>query len=368
MKLLIKILAWNILLLMTGVVLVELIFGDWLFEDPFRKLHVYTQIDREYTLDGLYPGVESIRYTRDKYGLRGSYPSPERIGILTVGGSTTDQAYLSDGDTWQDVLAQALADKGYSVPVVNAGIDGHSSRGHLKNFEWWFPRIPDFAPSCIMYYIGINDIFVDSEFDKGWRGIAIEKSVSYRIYSIVRGALLARKYDIGHNRIDFGAVRWTERPLASPSEYEAVFRDRLEAYRDRVRSLVEQTRALGAMPVFITQQMRMFQRDDSRVMGIDEVFNFHGYRFNGVDFYYILELFNDVVRSECSKIGILCIDLAADLILTNGDYYDYMHNTPAGAQKIGRFLADQLADIPDFRDEVLKQPGGGAIDGVVPDN
>ena len=357
MKRFIQILAWNLLLLAAGLVLLELAFGGWIREDPFRKLHVPTHIDREYALDGLYPGPDSIRYTRDRYGLRGTYASPGEIGILTVGGSTTDQAYVTDGETWQDVLARDLEDKGYPVSVVNAGVDGHSTHGHLKNFEWWFPRIPGFAPRCILYYIGINDIFADTPpyaADRGWRGAVVEKSVSYRIYRILQGALLARKYDIGHGRIDFDAMRWTDKPLASPAVYDAVFKDRLAAYAERVRALIEKTRALGALPVFATQQTRMFRRDGGRVTGVELDFEFHGHRFNGVDRYHILEMYNDVVRRVCRETGTPCIDLADGLALTDSDFYDFMHNTPAGARKIGDFLAEKLAAIPAFRDRISR--------------
>ncbi|MEF2230154.1 MAG: GDSL-type esterase/lipase family protein [Pseudodesulfovibrio sp.] len=357
MKRFIHILAWNLLLLAAGLVCLELAFGGWIREDPFRKLHVPTHIDREYALKGLYPGPDTILYTRDRYGLRGAYPSPDRIDILTVGGSTTDQAYIADGETWQDDLAKALGDKGYPACVVNAGIDGHSTHGHLKNFEWWFPRIPGFAPRCILYYTGINDIFAETppyEADRGWRGLVVEKSISYRIYRILRGALLARKYDIGHGRVDFAAQRWTDQPLASPAVYDEVFRDRLAAYSGRVRALIEKTRALGALPVFVTQQTRMFRRDGGRVTGIEDAFEFHGHLFNGVDRYHILEMYNNVVRRVCRETGTLCVDLADDLALTDGDFYDFMHNTPAGTLKIGDFLAEELAKNPDFREQVLR--------------
>lgn len=41
-----------------------------------------------------------------RYGFRGSYPSPGAIDMVTVGGSTTDQRFVTEGKTWQDVLTK----------------------------------------------------------------------------------------------------------------------------------------------------------------------------------------------------------------------------------------------------------------------
>ena len=37
--------------------------------------------------------------------------------------------------------------------VTNAGVDGHSTWGHIFAFEHWFPLIPDLKPKFVSRYV-----------------------------------------------------------------------------------------------------------------------------------------------------------------------------------------------------------------------
>src|SRR3989442_6780215 len=72
--------------------------------------------------------------TKNSLGFRG--PDPPRdwsrwITILTIGGSTTECLFLSDGKTWTDELARRVAGRRSDVWINNAGLEGHSTFGHL---------------------------------------------------------------------------------------------------------------------------------------------------------------------------------------------------------------------------------------------
>ena len=43
------------------------------------------------------------------------------------------------------------------ICVSNAGIDGHSTYGHILSFSKWFPLIDNLNPDIIMLFVGIND-------------------------------------------------------------------------------------------------------------------------------------------------------------------------------------------------------------------
>ena len=47
---------------------------------------------------------DDITFSKDKWGFRGIYNSIDDIDILTIGGSTREQRYISDGYTFQDIL------------------------------------------------------------------------------------------------------------------------------------------------------------------------------------------------------------------------------------------------------------------------
>src|SRR2546426_8052686 len=73
-------------------------------------------------------------HTKNALGFRGPDPPRDwasRFTLLTVGGSTTECLFLSDGKTWSDQLARRLAAIRADTWVNNAGLDGQSTFGHL---------------------------------------------------------------------------------------------------------------------------------------------------------------------------------------------------------------------------------------------
>ena len=120
-----------------------------------RNINVLFNYETEHKLGDLYASKTGVaRYKRDKYGLRDDCAGPESIDILTIGGSTTDQRLLDLRDTFQaQMQKEILRRTGESICVSNAGIDGHSTFGHLYSFDKWFPLIPNLKPSFIILYI-----------------------------------------------------------------------------------------------------------------------------------------------------------------------------------------------------------------------
>ena len=155
----------NVALLAVALVILELAFGSWVRPNRINRLNLVRDRTMRYDASALYPAPNSVTYTRDAFGFRGSYDSPGEIDILTIGGSATDQRFITDGATWQDVIAREFAAEGKRVSVVNAGVDGQSTYGHIKDFEWWFPNVPGLKAKYVLFYIGANDVFKDTGSD-----------------------------------------------------------------------------------------------------------------------------------------------------------------------------------------------------------
>lgn len=95
------ILGVNFALLGVGIAIVELAFGGWLKPAPLTRLLIPKAVTLQYDVSKLYPASNPvITYSRDPYGLRGRHACPAEVNLLTVGGSTTDQRMLRDGETW----------------------------------------------------------------------------------------------------------------------------------------------------------------------------------------------------------------------------------------------------------------------------
>ena len=347
----VRIVATNALLLIVGLVILEAAFGNWLSPNWLYSLNVLRNVDRVHNVSHLYAAAAPIHYKRDQFGLRGYYSDIGDIDILTIGGSTTDQRYLDEGKTWQDVLRHQFFRSGCDISVVNAGVDGQSSYGHIKDFEWWFPQIPNLHARYILFYVGLNDfyktagtVYDDLAPSFGLRAEIKDRSALYHLYRTLVGIYLTGSvYKTGHRIIDFTKIKWTTTPRLR--DYGVLMQNRLTMYRERIVRLAQLTKQRGAMPVFVTQQSRRYKVIDGIVHGWVEELPYEGVSVNGVDYYYMLEKLNQSTLEAAQRSGALSIDLARDLSLEDTDFYDQEHNTPAGATTIGMYLYRRLADI-----------------------
>ena len=352
--------VWKLLLvngafLFAGVVALELIFGSWVRPHHLAHLNIPRDCTIRYDASTIYGATEPVVYTRDRWGLRGHYESTGDIDIITMGGSATDQRYIPDGQTWQDVIAREFAAEGKKVTVVNAGIDGQSTYGHLKNLDWWFPAIPGLKVKYVLYYIGSNDIYKggDSDFDAlvyenqpKWKGKIKDCSAVYHVIRTVTAsyqAMHVRK--LSHRYTDLNAWQWTtDAYVADP---ESLVAERLDRYRRAVAMLAEKTRAMGAVPIFVGQSLSVYRpRPDGTMEGKVNSEDYDGATVNGLDLYHILRIFWRVTREECEKSGGVFIDAGNEMVWQPGDFYDTTHNTPQGCERLGKYLHAKLAGLP----------------------
>ena len=363
MKIFLKILALNVAILLPGLIVLELIFGGWFTdEDPLLNFSRPRNVEWTFRVPWQPEGAE---YSRDQFGLRGLDGKPDDVFILTVGGSTTDQRYLSTQDTWQEALQSRLGEDGKHYEVVNAGIDGQSTVGHIKNFKQWFNRIENFRPDYILFYIGVNDFYIA---DGNVSDANLEKNRSFRKYvnksalvaagKIVRDALRSKKRDEttdrkpGHsfNGIDTSTYV-DKRELADCCTDQYLVRSML-ALQQRVKLLAELTEQMGARAIFVNQRSSLWIREADAVRGApvltyaDPSTLKNLGTITGVDRHDIEAFQAEHIMAGCREAGAICIDFVNEALFDlEKDFYDDMHNTPSGARKIGDYFFEKLKHL-----------------------
>ena len=350
-----KVVFVNVLLLFVGVLLLEIVFGGWLSTNKLNKLNLIRDVDLTYDVGKLYQAEnKQIRYKRDSFGFRGNYGAPGQIDILTVGGSTTDQRYVSEGATWQDIVQREFAAHRKTVRVANAGVDGQSTFGHIKNFDWWFPFIPNLKAKYFLFYLGINDFHkeANNDYDELYdsptstygrlkAGIK-ERSVFYHWYQTLKGISAARSNKVEHRSVNFQNQQWTDAPRIT--NHRELIAPRLRAYEQRLKALDERVRRLGALPIYVTQPIRRCKNINGKTVGTVETESFEGVEIDGVDSCIMMRLMNNKTMEFCHSVGGICLDLASEVEFEDGDFYDFYHNTPRGAEKTGIYLYRKLQD------------------------
>lgn len=352
MRKLLRIAAVNVALVVAVLAAAELIFGNWIAGPEYSVLNIPRNTIRYFDVSDLYPGYGPALYTRDKNGLRGPYPDPGKIDVLVMGGSTTNELYVSDGLTWVDQLRVAFAEAGRPLVVVNAAVDGQSSLGHIRAIDLWFPNIPGLRTRYVLVYVGINDVAVTagemSAYDemkspdpvRRFRHYLMNNSVFYNRFRQIRGLFAARRMRLVHGALKTATTEWRPaRPVADAAALEKEIEPRLRAYAARLKVLAGKIRTeMKAEPIFITQKRGDYKVEDGRLM----VRVAAGGRSRSDETYRVLAAFNRTTLRVCRELGLFCIDLAGELEFRDGDFYDQVHTTPAGSRRVGRFVYERL--------------------------
>jgi hypothetical protein len=348
--------------LVFGLLIIELIFGNWLNSDRLNQLNIIKDTELTYDIGDLYEAnYQRVVYRRDHYGFRGQYGGdPNKIDVLTMGGSTTDQRYMPEGYTWQDILEQKFIAHQQHISIANAGVDGQSSFGHIRDFDWWFPSIPRLHAKYYLFYIGINDFLSEDHNDDLNDGTLInqlkQKSALYYLYRTMKGIYRVKRAGLSHRAINFRSLEWVDIPKIH--NHAQLAQIAIQEYNKRLRLLADRVHKLNGTPIFVTQSFRKYKREDGKVLGVAETISYGNAEINGVDCYLIMQLFNDTTMNVCRETGSICIDLATELNFDDGDFYDFYHNTPKGTEKIGSYLYKKLSTsvAPPLSNSALHNP------------
>ena len=315
-------------------ILIEAVLRIWPpFDLRVRGNEIVLPVNVEQVIinDGHSPKLDDrITIRRNSLGFRGAEPPEDfgqRLTLLTVGGSTTECSYLNDGKTWPDRLAQRLDENFSELWLNNAGLDGHSTFGHLALFESYLAQL---RPDILIFLIGNNDV---------GRGSPNPIALAISLLRYKRAADLGLVYRGQIDLDELGTV-----PPPSPEERAALYtmhrEEHVPPYRQRLTELIELSRKNGIEPVFVTQPGLYGPAVDD-ITGID-LATIDRSGSNGNTVWETLELYNETTRQVGLENDVLVIDLAHSLPKSSLYFYDLVHYTNEGAVKIADILHETL--------------------------
>lgn len=349
---------WLKIVAVQGVIALLLIEAAFRVYNPLpfrvRGDEIVLPVGRRYIIENPPSGkLDPVTlHSKNSLGFRGPDPPPDfasRLTILTVGGSTTECLYLSDGKTWSDVMAAHLAPRLPGVWVNNAGLDGHSSFGHLILLKTIVARM---RPTVVLFLVGANEIGRDSlnGFDAyalpgggwaGWLSAAAARSEAASVLLNLIRAGRARRSGVGHVALNVATHKQLSMTEAEVQANVGVFSRFLPGYDSRLTELATVSRANGIEPVFLTQPA-LFGDARDRTTGVDlALLQGNGNR-NGHAEWRLLEGYNDVMRAVAARLGVFLIDLAHRVPKDSRYYYDFLHLSNDGGRIAGEIVAAEL--------------------------
>ncbi len=308
---------------------------------------------------------KEIIHSKNSLGLRGpELTNNDLVKIITVGGSTTENFYHDDKKTWPYLFYQKMNKKvNAKIWVNNAGLDGHSTYGHIKLIEDFLYKI---EPDIIIFFIGANDINLDKEntfdinYDFSIKNIFKTENQRYFIKNL--GSFLATKseffslllnlyryyFKTQHNHIySKGKINMQaydhlkhDREIYPLNKFNIeqnnIKNKLIPQYRKRIEKLISLSKIYNFKPVFITQPT---------IYGSSSKKNLEKRSINSADRFYLnLELYNQELRLLYKTKKINLIDIAKDMPKSKNLFVDKIHFTSNGLEFISRYLYDYFSE------------------------
>lgn len=357
--------AVNLMALFIGLIAALLLLEFLLhFYNPFQARikgnRIVLLTNKQYHIrNDIIPALDPVvNQYRNSLGFRGPDPPPDlasKLSVISVGGSTTQCFFLSDDKTWTARLGDRLDKSFRDVWINNAGLDGHSTYGHLVLME---DQVAKLHPKVVLFLIGANDVARDPdvEFDaeniKGAISFrsptAFIKSLSpySEVASLIANfyrSLNAYKEGLIHQKIELSKQGYIDVSPEVEEQYLAQYASEhyLHGFEERLRKLIEVSRSNGIQPVLLTQPLLEGAGiDDVTHVDLARVIASPGH--SGKMAWDLQEKYNDVTRRVGQEKGLLVVDLARELPKSSRYFYDFIHYTNAGADAIAGIIYQHL--------------------------
>lgn len=114
----------------------------------------------------------------------------------------------------------------------------------------------------------------------------------------------------------------------------------LNEYKKRVVKLVKSSRSFGIEPILLTQPTLVGKgKDPITNINLETI---EWIKWNGKTYWSMLEKYNKITKEVGTELNVKTIDLAHKLPKNSIYFYDFIHFTNAGSEKVSEILATEL--------------------------
>jgi len=336
-----KLILVNFFITLLLIITLDVILGDWFKNDFNIKLSSERNINKSYQFNfSNYKGTSY--YKRNKFGFRiDKNINNKEIKIIFLGGSTINEKFTNYSQTIVGILENKLTISKATGKIANAGIDGMSILGHINSFDYWFDKINNFKPEFYIYYIGLNDSYLELDklksVDLLEEGTSLNK-IKYYITSnsffvrIYRGIIenINKKFNLNISVSKIETKVYGERdPNRNFIKYNEISDKNYtlskndlkfkELYLEKLKILNNLVKNRNGKIIFITQTSGYGMTDR-------------------------LYLIAETIMSFCQSEKLFCLNLAKELELEKNDFYDWAHLTPLGSEKAADYMYKKFLD------------------------
>jgi lysophospholipase L1-like esterase len=335
---LLKIVLLNLSIVIFFIAILELFFGYWFDKNNFGPYMREHRMKKQNIVWKYKDELVEYNYQRNYYGFRAEDMDPSKIDAIILGGSVIDERYKPHQYTITGYLNENLKKNSANIKIINAGVEGQSTKGIISGFENWLFKIKKFKPKFILIYTGINDqtVGTDNVLKLETDGHLLNPDKfevfkdNFKSRSIIYDKLRIFKYKFLSSKKNF--VRYNGK---IDDSYKNNFnfisynkanisvildKNKKNSYLKRIDIIYKYSRKLGAEPIFITN------------------ITASGYSKN-------IFLLNKSLIEHCKLKKYLCIDLAKKIDGKVEYWYDGVHTTKEGSKVIADLVTPELLNF-----------------------
>ena len=308
------------------------------------RIDLPRNVTKEFTTDGQSGLDAKVSVSFNSLGFRGPEPPQnwnDHLTLICVGGSTTQCLYLSNGKTWPDQVSKRLSADFENIWVNNAGIDGHSTFGHLELLDQYLSAM---RPKVLVFLVGLNDVdrtdlngFDESTlrshvrahdtFARSLQRSLLRNSDAFALLDNLRLGWFAKQQGlvhgepIAHSSFSTQLGSRTLSPEDRTKWLDARNPACLAGYRSRLQAIVERCNTLQIRCVLATQPVLYGAGVDDltginlETLPVSEV--------DGATHWELLERYNQVTRDVGLESNVTVIDVAKQLPKSSRYFYDF---------------------------------------------
>lgn len=327
-----RLVTYNFLVFLLLIIFIEATLGYWFKKENFG---IYMRKERKinWQTTSYFNGKEyKFFYKRNFWGFRGNEFNPKNVEILFEGGSTGNQRFTPENLTIVGHLNKKFSDSNQDEFIYNASTDGKSVTGYINDFKHWFSKIPELKPKYVIFYIGINDRFIDDNFylDNKISESTIDQVKDY----IKNNSIIVDKFKNFKNKYypkntlaydlnkadlydNFTYINFQE-ASKKHLEIDQTNKNLIKKFNLKLEKLNLIINSKKIHPIFITQVM-----------------------FNGLEDKRLF-LINNELKKFALENNYFLIPLDEMIVFNKDDFFDPIHTTPKGSKKIADSIYPQL--------------------------
>ena len=341
-----RVIIYNVSVFIFFIILLEAIFGYWFKKENFG---IYMRKERKLnweTTSSFYGKEFKFFYKRNFWGFRGEEFDPKDVRVVFEGGSTGNQRFTPENLTIVGLLNNNFRNINQNLKIYNASTDGKSVSGYINDFNFWFPKIPEFNPKYVIFYIGVNDRFYnyndryfldnkisEQKFDQ-FKDYIKNNSFWVDKFKLIKNKYFPKNtfaYDLSNNSL-YDNYEYIDYQKALEI-HEKIDNENLiliKNFRSKLKKLNLIINDRGIKPIFINQLMYDGLKDKK------------------------LFLINNELKSFALENNYFFIPLDEILRMEQNDYFDTAHTTPQGSKRIADTIFPLLLEYFRENNEIKK--------------